>query len=139
MYSDDDRVAAAFYRRHSLTAQPQAAATALVLRAQLTLISPPKLPDEPWPPSNRPPHEPGVAFIVATQASGTAQAPPPRLLMRLVRGTTNDATSTRTEQYPCSLPMTAVPAGVAPHSPHAHARRRVLSIFLVRGGHDDQG
>ena len=33
MHSDDDRVAAEFNRRHSLTAQPQAATTALVLRA----------------------------------------------------------------------------------------------------------
>ena len=71
---------------------------------ELTLISPPKVPGEPWPPPNRPPHEPGVALIAATRAAGTVHAPPPRLLMRLVRGTSGTA-GTSTEQYPCSLPM----------------------------------
>jgi hypothetical protein len=36
----------------------QLATTALVLRAQMTLISPPTVAGERWPPPNRPPHEP---------------------------------------------------------------------------------
>ena len=75
MHSDDTRVATTFYRRHSLTAQPQATTTTLVLRAHLTLISPPKVLGEPWPPPNRPPHEPGTALVAATQAAGTMHAP----------------------------------------------------------------
>ena len=128
MHSDDDRVSAAFNRRHSLTAQPQAATTTLVLRAQLTRISPQSVPDAPCPPPNRPPHEPGAALIAPTQAAGTSQAPPPRLLMRLVRGT-NDATSTSTEQYPCSLPM-QLPFLTA----HAKALLRLTVAVLIEGG-----
>ena len=128
MTSEDTRVAAAFYRRHSLTAQPQATATALVLRAQMTLISPPKVPGEPWPPPNRPPHEPGVALIAATRAAGTVHAPPPRLLMRLVRGTSGTA-GTGTEQYPCSLPM-RLPFPTA----HATTLLRLTVAVLIEGG-----
>ena len=128
MHADDTRVATAFYRRHSLTAQPHAATTALVLRAQLTLISPPKAPGEPWPPPNRPPHEPGVALSATTQAAGAVQAPPPRLLMRLIRGTSG-AAGTSTEQYPCSLPM-RLPFPTA----HATVLLQLTVAVLIEGG-----
>ena len=128
MHSDDARVATAFYRRHSLTAQPHTATTALVLHAQLTLISPPKVPGEPWPPPNRPPHEPGAALVAATRAAGVVHAPPPRLLMRLVRGTSG-ANGASTEQYPCSLPM-RLPFPTA----HATVLLRLTVAVLIEGG-----
>ena len=128
MHSDDARVTAAFYRRHSLTAQPHTTTTALVLHAQLTLISPPKVPGEPWPPPNRPPFEPGAALVAATRAAGVVHAPPPRLLMRLVRGT-NGANGASTEQYPCPLPM-RLPFPTA----HATVLLRLAVAVLIEGG-----